>query len=184
MHLIDNSLRKTNADPSSSAAMELTPFKTRTTSYGFDTLAELPHTNLKESLFHSDLGPSHLRALSIRDSQKSASTRKALGKKADCPSIYIDDWESSPCSSPGIPMNADYCFLQVPDREIKDNLQGIQYFCKPLTSFEDSDMSPPSEEVDGDQSEGCDDDIDYLEMCAASQKQTQDQQDNKQVFPC
>ena len=43
----------TNIDPQSLRAMGLQHFKTKT-SFGFDTLAEAPHTRRKESLFHDN----------------------------------------------------------------------------------------------------------------------------------
>jgi hypothetical protein len=60
--------RETNVDPHSMRAMGLAHFKTKT-SFGFDTLAEAPHTRRKESLFFDETPPAKLNKLASRSLQ-------------------------------------------------------------------------------------------------------------------
>ncbi|XP_033750665.1 C2 calcium-dependent domain-containing protein 4C-like [Pecten maximus] len=50
----DNGEEYTNSDPLSFAAMSLPHFRTKTSTYGFTTLSQCPHTRRKESLFHAE----------------------------------------------------------------------------------------------------------------------------------
>ncbi|XP_069138262.1 C2 calcium-dependent domain-containing protein 4C-like [Argopecten irradians] len=50
----DNGEEYTNSDPLSFAAMSLPHFRTKTSTYGFTTLTQCPHTRRKESLFHAE----------------------------------------------------------------------------------------------------------------------------------
>ena len=60
--------KDTNVDPQSIRAMRLPHFKTKT-SFGFDTLAERPHTRRKESLFFDDIPLSRLNKQSSKSLQ-------------------------------------------------------------------------------------------------------------------
>ena len=82
-------IRHTNVDPMSVAAMTLDHFKARTT-YGFETLKEMPHTRRKESLFHLDaIDPSGHNMSSINRSRShsvKSRTRTPSPKLSEYPS--------------------------------------------------------------------------------------------------
>jgi len=71
-----SSVKATNADPQSAAALGLEHFQSMT-SYGFTTLSSRPHSGRKESLFHDESKPK------CRKSRKSVKADKLLLDESD-----------------------------------------------------------------------------------------------------
>ncbi len=116
-HLDTNIVKHTNVDPMSIAAMTLDHFKAQTT-YGFETLKEMPHTRRKESLYFIQDGldsAGHNKSGLSRSYSVKARTRTPSPKHHEHPSPHSGS--ASGGNSPTDCMEPPHLFVPIQRRK-------------------------------------------------------------------